>query len=32
VPENLKGKFTAKVDYKIDPFEVINKPATFTIR
>jgi len=32
VPENLKGKFTAEVDYKLDPFEVTNTPSTFTVR
>jgi len=32
VPPTLKGKFTAVVDFKADPFEVATKETTFTIQ
>jgi hypothetical protein len=32
VPNDLKGQFTAVLDFKADPFKVTNKDTTFTIR
>jgi hypothetical protein len=32
VPQTLKGKFTAVVDFKADPFEVTTKETSFTIQ
>jgi len=32
VPQTLKGKFTAAVDFTADPFKVTTKDTTFTIR
>jgi hypothetical protein len=32
VPENLKGPFTAVLSYKTAPFEIVTKPAKFTVR
>jgi hypothetical protein len=32
VPSDLKGQFTAVLDYKTDPFKVAMKKADFTIK
>jgi len=31
VPENLRGQFTAVLDFKTDPFKIINQETKFTI-
>jgi hypothetical protein len=31
VPQDLKGKFTASLSYKTDPFEISTEETTFTI-